>query len=155
MKNISLIIVAAIVMLLTSCHYPGYLEQQKAIPKFEWSSNFKPLFDFEVKDTNSLYNIFIVVRHFDTYHFNNMWINLTSVAPGDTAISQKINVKLGDNKRWLGSEMDDIVEHRILVTKSPIKLQKGNYMFVLQNAMREDPLLGVLNVGVRVEKAED
>jgi hypothetical protein len=51
--------------------------------------------------------------------------------------------------------MDDIFEHRILITRSPQRLTKpGIYKFRLENIMREDPLQYVMNVGVRVEKVK-
>jgi gliding motility-associated lipoprotein GldH len=58
-----------------------------------------------------------------------------------------------NNYGWLGTAMDDIIEHRVLLNeKGPVKLKKGNYTFVLQQAMREDPLTGVINAGIRAEK---
>ena len=48
--------------------------------------------------------------------------------------------------------MDDVFDHRIRITKSPIHLKKGVYQFSLQQIMREDPLPSILNAGIRVEK---
>lgn len=49
--------------------------------------------------------------------------------------------------------MDDIIEHRMLLTdKGPVKLKKGNYTIILQQAMREDPLPEIISAGVRAEK---
>ena len=61
---------------------------------------------------------------------------------------------LADNTKWLGTGMDDIIEHRITFNTLPIHLKKGNYTFSLQQIMREDPLQHVLNAGIRVEKAK-
>jgi gliding motility-associated lipoprotein GldH len=89
----------------------------------------------------------------DAYHYNNIWLNVTTIAPADTARTQQVNLKLGDNtKGWLGFALDDIIEHRVLLTRYPVKLKKGNYTFILQQIMREDPLQYVMNVGIRVEK---
>jgi len=49
--------------------------------------------------------------------------------------------------------MDDIVEHRVLLTKYPVKLKSGQYSFSIQQIMREEPLQNMLNAGIRVEKA--
>lgn len=73
--------------------------------------------------------------------------------PGDTATTVQQNFKLGDNRLgWLGTTMDDVIEHRMLITNKPVKLKKGNYTFQLQQVMREDPLQNILNAGIRVEK---
>jgi len=129
-------------------------EKTETFNKHAWSSNNKLSFIFTITDTTASYNIYAVIRHTDAYHFNNIWLNATTVAPGDTAGTQQINLKLGDNtKGWLGAAMDDIIEHRILLTRFPVKLKKGNYNFMLQQIMRDDPLQNVMNAGIRVEKA--
>lgn len=72
----------------------------------------------------------------------------------DTGITQHLNLKLADNTNgWLGSGMDDIFEHRIKITRTPVPLKAGKHTFTLQNIMREEPLQHVMNVGIRVEKA--
>lgn len=71
-------------------------------------------------------------------------------------IKQRLDLRLAtDDKGWLGSGMDDIFEHRILVTQQPVVLKRvGTYVFRLENIMREDPLEHVMNVGIRVEKVK-
>ena len=93
------------------------------------------------------------MRHEDAYHFNNMWINVTTITPDKAATEQKVELKLGDNNRWFGNSIDDIVEHRVLLTRRPVKLKLGDYTFSIQQIMREDPLQNMLNAGIRVEKA--
>ena len=95
----------------------------------------------------------MVIRHEDAYHFNNIWLNIATKAPGDTVRNQQVNVQLANNKKgWLGTGMDDVFDHRVRITRSPVKLKKGVYSFTLQQNMREDPLQFVLNAGIRVEK---
>jgi hypothetical protein len=51
--------------------------------------------------------------------------------------------------------MDDIFEHRIALTpiNNEFYFKKGgSYSFALEHIMREDPLLNVLNIGLRIEK---
>lgn len=143
----------ALFIFFQSCNTLDVFEKTAAFNKQQWSTNNKPSFTFTVTDTNSQYNIFIVLRHTDAYHFNNIWLNVTTVAPADTAITQQLNLKLGDNQTgWLGTAMDDIIEHRIAITKNAVPLKKGTYTFALQQIMREEPLQSVLNAGIRIEK---
>ncbi|TDH25131.1 gliding motility lipoprotein GldH [Segetibacter sp. 3557_3] len=146
---------------LFSCDTIDLYEQTKAFRKHEWNSKEKVPISFEITDTVSLYNVFVVIRHTDAYNFNNIWLNLTTVAPGDTAVTRRLDLKLGDNQKgWLGSGMDDIFEHRILVSRNPdptvsgIVLKKGRYQFILEQTMREDPLQHVMNAGIRLEKVK-
>lgn len=137
-----------------SCDTVSVYEKITRFPAFKWETSNKPTFNFTIKDTNSLYNIFIVVRHEDAYHFNNLWLNVTTKAPGTAPVNQQLELVLAKNGRgWLGSGLDDIFTHRVRITQSPIKLKQGEYQFTLQQTMRENPLESVLDAGIRVEKA--
>lgn len=141
--------------LLYSCQTIDLYEKIAAFPNHEWKSSDQPSFTFNIDDTTARYNIFAVIRHGQAYDFNNIWIDVTTVAPGDTAVQQQVNLRLGDNtKGWLGSAMGDIIEHRISLNQFPVKLKRGEYTFTLQQIMRQDPLKDVLNAGIRVEKVQ-
>jgi gliding motility-associated lipoprotein GldH len=121
------------------------------IPGFKWKSSFKPEFTFNIKDTTSPYQLFLVLRHNEKYAYNNIWINLYSQPPGDTTHKAAFELQLATNEKWLASGMDDIYEHRIKLTE-PQYLKAGAYHFKIEQIMREDPLENVMNVGLRVEK---
>lgn len=141
----------------TGCSVPDYVfEKNVAVPGQQWESSFKPAIEFNIsgKDTAATYNVYMVLRHSDAYNYNNMWVRGTVREPGDTAAkSQRYDLTLATNdKGWLGSGMDDIYEHRILIQPQTKFKKTGTYSFTLEQIMREDPLKHVLNVGVRVEK---
>jgi gliding motility-associated lipoprotein GldH len=156
LKNFFILIITAV--LSGSCQTSiDVFEKNIVIPNSAWSSGFKPEISFTVKDTVSRYNIYAVIRHTDAYEFNNIWINIYTSIPGDSMMrKQQLDLRLAtDEKGWLGSGMDDIFEHRILITAQPEPLNRaGVYTFRLENIMRVDPLPEVLNVGIRVEKAK-
>jgi gliding motility-associated lipoprotein GldH len=141
-------------LLFTACTTVDVFEKNVTIPNHEWSSSFKPEIVFEIKDTLARYNIFAVIRHTDAYRYKNIWVNLYTKFPGDSIKKQPLDLRLAtDDKGWLGSGMDDIYEHRIIITDEAKFLRSGTYRFSLENIMREDPLEHVMNVGIRVEKA--
>jgi gliding motility-associated lipoprotein GldH len=145
--------------LFPACGKVDVFERNVAIPQQSWSSNYKPEITFTIQpeDTTSRYNIFIVIRHTDAYRYKNIWLNINTESPGGVTNNQPLNLQLAtDNKGWLGSGMDDIFEHRIQITppQNPERLSAGTYRFKLENIMREDPLKNVMNVGIRLEKAQ-
>lgn len=145
------------VLFISSCATVDVFEKNVAIPNHAWSSKFIPEISFDISDTASLYNIFVVVRHTDAYRYKNIWMNLTIQQPDNSSKTEKLEMQLAtDSKGWLGTGMDDIFEHRVAVTtlQRPVSLKKGTYRFKLANVMREDPLEHVMNVGIRVEKAK-
>lgn len=149
---------SVIAIIAGSCSLPvGVFEKNVTIPAHAWSSNFKPAVSFEMKDTVSLYRMFVVLRHSDAYRYKNIWMNVSVQSPGDSARINRINLTLAnDEKGWLGKGMDDIFEHRILLENVPRRFTKaGTYNFMLQQIMREDPLEHVMNVGIRLEKVPE
>ena len=148
------IITIVLVCLIHSCTTLDTFEKNVSIPNHAWNSDFKPEIEFEIQDTSSRYNIFVVIRHTDAYRYNNIWMNVYMQFPGDTIRKQQLDIRLAtDDRGWLGSGMDDIFEHRVLVTQEPQYLRTpGIYKFRLENIMRENPLEYVMNVGIRVEK---
>lgn len=140
-------------LLLSGCGTLDVFEKMTAFPEHQWKNNSKPSFIFSIEDTTASYHIFVILRHEDAYHYNNIWLNITTQAPEDTAKTQLVNIILaGNTKGWLGTGMDDVFDHRARITRSPVKLKKGNYTFTIQHQMREEPLQFVLNAGIRVEK---
>ena len=147
----------ALLLFFSACQTIDVFEKNVSIPNHEWSNAFKPEIEFEISDTTSLYNIYVVVRHTDAYRYKNLYVNVYTQIPGDTIMKQRLDLLLAtDDKGWLGSGMDDIFEHRILITDPhfPQRLSAGAYRFKLENIMREDPLKNVMNVGIRLEKAQ-
>ncbi len=140
-------------LVLASCNSIDVFEKTRAFPEHEWKSKDTATFSFDIKDTSSRYNVYFVLRHEDAYRKKNIWVDITVKSP-DSTYKLKREFNLADNTHWLGSAMDDIIEHRININAQPIALKKGQYSFVLQQVMREDPLQYVLNAGIRVEKSK-
>jgi gliding motility-associated lipoprotein GldH len=155
LKYFRVALLALIVCCLSSCAKLDVYEKNISIPKYEWAYSLQPTFDFDITDTASLYNVFIVLRHTDAYRYNNIWLNAGSKAPGDSSMRyQRLDLQLGsDAKGWEGTGMDDIWELRKPITNGPVKFKKaGAYSFSLAQVMRESPLQHIMSVGVRVEK---
>jgi gliding motility-associated lipoprotein GldH len=140
-------------LFLASCNTIDLYEKVVPLKNFEWASSYKPEFRFSIKDTSVPYQVYIVLRHNDRYNWNNIWVNLYTEAPGDSIQKIQYELPLANKERWLGSAMDDVYEHRVLITPQPIYFKKaGDYKYKIEHSMREDPLQNVLNVGLRVEK---
>lgn len=140
------------IILMQSCNTIDVYEQTIPIPKHAWKSNLRLNFTAVIKDSIGYYNIYFVLRHSESYHFNNIWLDFTAAFPNDSAKTQRLNLQLATGNGWLGTSMDDIIEQRLLINKQPIRLPAGTYKFSLLQIMREDPLQNILNAGIRIEK---
>ena len=154
MKQVLFLSVALLLVAASCTLNTGVFEKNVPIEKQVWPASFVPDIAFDIQDTASLYNIFIVLRHTDAYNYNNLYLRAAVRMPGDA------KPKTGDydlilatnDKGWLGTAMDDIYESRLLIQPRTRFTATGVYHFAIQQLMREDPLQHVLSVGLRVEK---
>jgi len=139
---------------LAACTTVDLYEKTVAIPGHKWQSSFKPSFTFTIKDSTKSYQLFFVIRHNEKYNFKNIYLNLYTKLEGQDSTQKlpSVSVDLASNENWLGTGMDDIYEHRALISEQTLKA--GTYTFTLEQIMREDPLENVLNAGLRIEKKQ-
>jgi gliding motility-associated lipoprotein GldH len=140
-----------------SCTSIDLYEKSASIPGHAWQSSFTPSFTFTIKDTTASYRLWVVLRHTDKYNFNNLYVNIITRQPGqDSTQKARYDLTLATNEKgWLASGMDDIYEHRIPLTPAGQDFyfkKPGEYTFTIEQIMRENPLLHVMNVGIRLEK---
>ena len=142
---------------LFSCREIDLFEKNISIPDMRWYNNFNSIGTFEIKDTTSTYNVYLVLRHTDAYLYNNIWLNVGLQSPGQDAMQyQKINIILGnDAQGWDGVGMNDIWEVRKLLSGEPKRfIKSGQYNFSITQLMRDNPLLQIISIGMSVQKAK-
>jgi len=146
--------IAVSVIFISGCIQSGLYEKVSFMPRQQWDYAFQPEFNFEIKDTVAAYRLYFLFRHDDAYVFNNLWVKVDSKLPGDSIMrSERFEFKLAADQRWLGTGMDDIFDHRILLYRDPVHFKKaGTYTVRFKQDMRTDPLEHVLNAGLRLEK---
>lgn len=154
MKRIVLLISYYLLIICSACRQDDLFERLEPVPGGQWKSGFSPSFTFNIADTMAFYHVYVTVRHTNDYAYNNIWLQSGLQLPGDTLLTQKLDVKLANSEGWLGTGMDDIFETRVKVTLQPQRfLRSGPVTFTLKQIMRQDPLPGILQIGMRVEKA--
>ncbi len=139
---------------LYSCDNNRVFEENQAINKKEWKYDEAKTFTIEIKDTTSLYTMFVNIRHNGNYRYSNLFILLGSKDPSGVTGKQLLEFKLAEeNGKWLGKGIGDIFSYQIPIKKE-LKIGKpGKYEFTLSQEMRDNPLLYVEDIGIRIEKA--
>lgn len=152
-KSLYFICIAFLIS-LTACDSLGVAEQLVSFEKQAWPAEQQPGFRFELKDTNSSYNIYFVLRHTDSYPYKNIWITYGHQYSGEKTVTfENKNLTLADDATgWRGAAMVDIIEQRVLLTPNPVKIQPGTSIFQVEHLMRINPLPHVLQAGVRLER---
>ena len=141
--------------IITACIRINQFEKNIQIPQSRWTYNFEPEVKFEIKDTNASYDVFVTLRHTDAYAYRNIWLDIATRQPGDTSFQKgrfELTLQQTDGK-WLGTGYGDIWEVRHPLFQKIRFTKQGEYTIRLRQIMRDDPLLYIMNAGIRIEKA--
>ncbi len=144
-----------IFFMISACTWTtGAFEKNLDFRGHEWPASVKPDISFDITDTVSGYNLFIVIRHTDAYHFNNMYMRATVKEPGETkGRTGDYDLQLATNgKGWIGTAMDDIYDARLLIQPNTRFRKAGTYHIVLEQLMREDPFAKCAECRTKIRK---
>jgi len=140
--------------LISGCDPDRIFEENVQITDNSWSSGNVIVLRPDIPDTVSGYDVYINLRNASHYPFSNIFLFLNTVFPDGKIDRDTLEIMLaGPDGKWLGSGLGDIWDNRILFKKNVSFPQKGEYRFELVHAMRLDPLPGIMDAGMRIEKA--
>jgi gliding motility-associated lipoprotein GldH len=160
MFNVRKVGLAAIVLLITivttSCGgEDAVFEENKEIAGGEWAVDNHVSFEFTIADTLTNHDFFVNVRNSGDYEYSNLYLFVKTTFPNGKSARDTVECILADNTgRWLGSGVGDIIDHQVMYKFKRRFPLTGNYSIDLQHAMREDPLEGILDVGIRIAKTK-
>lgn len=143
------------VFVLLSCDPERLYEKNIRIPDGIWIQNNPVRFEVVVEDTLTPHNLYINIRNGGMYPFSNLYVFVTTISPSGHSIKDTVQIILADEKgKWLGKGLGDIWDNQRLYKERVRFAQKGEYIFEYEQAMRLEKLPYVLDVGLRIEKAE-
>lgn len=152
-KQSAAIILLFVIFFVFGCDPSREFEENKKIDGNEWDQNTPVVFQVPVTDTAQLYNVYINIRNAGFYRFSNLYLFINTGFPGGQLQRDTLECILAaPDGRWLGEGLGDIWDNRILFKKSVQFPQAGEYRFELIQAMRTNPLPGIMDAGIRIEK---
>lgn len=123
------------------------------VPGRVWTLDNSASFSFNVEDTVSSNNIYLVLRTGTAYPYRNIWLFITTTAPGGSSITDTLTYDLADEKgNWYGKGFGDIHEIKLPYRLDVFFPNSGEYRVSISHGMRDAGLKGVYDVGLRVER---
>lgn len=146
----------ALIALLASCGNDSLINETTEVDHGEWSFNDVKGFDFEVGDTLSPHNFYLLIRHGGTYKYQNLIMIVKTYFPDNTFKSDTIDCPLADpSGRWFGNGLGDLLDNRVMFKRNVQFPLSGPYKIELQHAMRSDTVHEIYDVGLSIESAVD
>jgi gliding motility-associated lipoprotein GldH len=142
-------------LLLFSCGKGKIFTEYKTVGENGWERKNKIVFEPEIKDNSSAYNIYVNVRHDDSYAYRNLYIFLTTEYPDGRKELDTLECTLADEKNhWLGKGAGDLWDNSILMETNVRFPIPGKYKFTFEQGMRIDPVPMIMDVGLTIENGE-
>jgi gliding motility-associated lipoprotein GldH len=152
MKNRFLIAIL-ISLVSVACTNNDAFFQYKAVTPKGWNKDSLYTFDIKIADTVSAYNIYVNVRNRGEYPYQNLWLFLNKTTPDKIEKKDSIECYLADQRgKWLGSGIGSVMEMPILYQQNVHFKKTGIYQYKIVHGMRDSVLIGINDIGMRVEK---
>lgn len=144
----------AIILLICSCTGNTFFEQNEEIKTREWDLNNPVVLKVNIEDTVSAYDLYVNLRNSNQYRYSNLYIFMTTTYPDHRIEKDTLDLTLAaDDGRWKGSGLGDLYFNQFLFADKVKFVAKGEYTFQLVHGMRINPLPGIADVGLRIEKS--
>lgn len=148
----TLIGIFVVIFCALSCTDTAILDQNVAITDRIWHYEDQPKLTAHVTDITRSYNIYLNLRHTPDYKYANVFVLLHLQQPDGRDTTERFELRLAEpDGRWLGRGNGGIYAHQHLIKESVRFPDTGNYIFRLEQNMRENPLHEIADVGIRIE----
>ncbi|RCH54726.1 gliding motility lipoprotein GldH [Mucilaginibacter hurinus] len=145
-----LLLLLIVALFVSGCTDPNrVIDNNAEIPNQTWSYTNKLKYDVKIEDEASAYNLYFNLRVTGDYKYSNIFIILKHDDKSKTRYEFKLANPDGE---WLGSGSGNLYSYRFALRTKYKFPAKGLYHFEIEQNMRDNPLPGVINAGLRVEK---
>ncbi len=142
---------------LSSCEEQPFYEAYLEIEKGAWQADSIARFEVEIADTLSSYPIVINIRANDDYPYSNLFLFRKIYSEDGLEYSDTAEFKMADPYgRWLGEGVGELKTFKRVYRREPLRFRRaGAYRFEFVQAMRQDPLPGIEDIGLTIYKRAD
>lgn len=156
MRITSVALLFSLLVTLVSCDRSVVFEENLRIKNATWDRNEKAFFEFEINDSSAIYDLYLNFRHGGDYPYQNIYLFIESRSSSGQIAKDTALMILADNKgRWMGKGIGDIFDYQFRFKRGPLFPEKGRYYFEIEQAMREESLDNVTDIGIAIKKVKE
>jgi gliding motility-associated lipoprotein GldH len=155
----TLVTMLAVLVLTAACSDDRVVfEQNIEISDALWAVSERAVLTYDALDTVTQHNFLINVRNTEAYPYRNLYLFLKTTFPNGKTSRDTIGLFLADaTGKWLGTGTGYLNSGRYPGARVMYAYNKrfpaeGEYVFEIEHAMRVDTLVGIRNIGMRIEK---
>jgi len=142
-------------LLLSSCQNKKVFEQRQSFDDLKWNRFKNVTFEFDIKDTESKYNITLMLRHHTIYAEPDLQMTLALYTPsGERRLKEIIMPIRNTDGTFRSSGMGDLWDLEQVAFAGYSFNEKGHYKLEIENRMAKFDTPGVMELGLRVDKSD-
>ena len=152
MKRNILILITS--LLLVGCQGDIVYTVFKSLPNVGWEADSSLCYQPVITDSIADYQMLITIRHTDAYPYQNLWLFVDIQKDSVPLTRDTIECYMANERgEWLGGGLS-IHELPLLYSDNYQFTNSGEHQISITQGMREDTLVGIKEVGVKIIRNE-
>ena len=154
---IRLLTVLAMTISLIACQPKErvYVKHKELSPGLEWLKKDVREFKVPVEDNSIAYNMSLSFRYVHGYQYQVAKVKVTETSPSGKETVKEYDLKVReDNGDYIGKAGLDIWDSEHLVEPNKRYEETGNYIYVIEHNMPNDPLIFTMEIGVILDRVK-
>lgn len=142
------------ILVFSACEGGRVFDEFREIKGHVWSAGQVLQFHIPIEDTTLVHDVDIAVRNTGKYRYSNLFLFLTIQSPDGASIRDTVEITLADSHgKWLGKGAATV--HTLYSPyRSRIRFPyRGVYTFNVEQAMWEENLKEITDIGLRIVKS--
>lgn len=140
--------------MVSSCTENNLVDTNDAVAENNWTYAKSAKASFEIKDVNKPYNIYFKLRHTADYRYANLFV-LAHLKGNGLNRNTRYEFKLAQlDGTWTGKGSGDIFSNNFTLLTNYRFAKPGKYEIEVEQNMRDNPLVGISDVGITVGASE-
>jgi len=135
-----------------SCSHREVFFEYHSFPNVEWNREDPVVFNVQIEDNSQPYDVSLEIRNSNSYPFSNIWLFVDYKAPNGQSRADTIGADLANvYGKWYGKGLS-LYNLSIPYENSILFPDKGTYIYSIRQGMRESPLKGISDIGLKISK---
>jgi gliding motility-associated lipoprotein GldH len=140
---------------LVSCSHNEIFFEYHSFKKDGWDRKDAAIYHINIDNTTDLFDVSLEIRNNNNYPFRNIWLFVDFQAPGGNVRTDTVGVDLADvYGKWYGKGIS-LYSFTIPYETAVRFPRKGTYTYAVRQGMRENPLIGISDIGLKISKKTD
>lgn len=154
MNKLKYIFPLLVLFALSGCANNNLVDTNETVADYNWTYAKSTKGVVAIVDTNQAYNIYFKLRHTGEYRYSNLFV-LVHIKGIGLNKNTRYEFKLAElDGTWLGKGSGDIYSHNFSLLTNFRFPKPGKYQVEIEQNMRDNPLNGISDLGITVEKSD-